>query len=140
MRRRFWGRALALSPALFIAQCAPECAPAPEEPAAVVEEVAVRGGCDGIYDELIAQGASAGVASRLAYHIAPRESGCSPQFVHDGDDWSYSRFGLNGLTAGLRSTWYRWCGADVRWDTRILEVDVRCALAAYHHMGWSPWA
>ena len=28
-------RALALSPALFIAQCAPECAPAPPAPAAV---------------------------------------------------------------------------------------------------------
>jgi hypothetical protein len=103
------------------------------------EPVATRDGCDGIYDELIRQGASDGVAQRLAYRIAPRESGCSPQFVHDHDDWSFSRFGLNGLTANLRSTWARWCGADVRSDTQVLEVDVRCALAAYEHMGWAPW-
>lgn len=98
-----------------------------------------RGGCDGIYDELMRQGAGSGVASRLAYRIAPRESGCSPQFVHDSDDWSYSRFGLNGLTAGLRSNWANWCGADVRSDTKNLSTDVRCALAAYHRMGWAPW-
>jgi hypothetical protein len=126
---------LALSPALLITQCAPECAPAPEEPAAVE----VRGGCDGIYDEMIAQGASDGVAQRFAYRIAPRESGCTPQFVHDSDDWSYSRFGLNGITAQLRNGWMSWCGADVRWDTRILETDVHCALEGYARMGWAPW-
>jgi len=107
-----------------------------ETPPAPVE----RGGCDGIYDELLAQGASSGVAQRLAYSIAPRESGCSPQFVHDGDDWSYSRFGLNGLTANLRTNWMTWCGADVRSDTQVLSVDVRCALAAYDRMGWAPWS
>ena len=99
-----------------------------------------RGGCDGIFDELIRQGASSGVAQRLAYQIAPRESGCSPQFVHDRDDWSYSRFGLNGITAGLRANWANWCGADVRSDTQNLSTDVRCALAAYQRMGWSPWS
>jgi hypothetical protein len=128
---------LALSPALLITQCAPECAPATDAPAAIVE---VRGGCDGIYDELIVQGASDGVAQRLAYRIAPRESGCSPQFVHDRDDWSFSRFGLNGLTAGLRANWAAWCGADVRSDTQDLSTDVRCALAAYNRMGWAPWS
>jgi hypothetical protein len=97
------------------------------------------GGCDGIYDEFIRQGASSAVAQRFAYHIAPRESGCSPQFVHDGDDWSYSRFGLNGLTAGLRSNWAAWCGADVRSDTKNLSTDVNCALEAYARMGWRPW-
>jgi hypothetical protein len=110
---------------------------------APAEEPAVqtgRGGCDGIYDELIRQGASDGVAQRLAYRIAPRESGCSPQFVHDRDDWSYSRFGLNGLTAGLRANWMSWCGADVRSDTQDLATDVRCALAAYERMGWRPWS
>jgi len=108
------------------------------------EEVAAersdgRGGCDGIYDELRRQGASDGVAQRFAYRIAPRESGCRAAFVHDHDDWSYSRFGLNGLTAGLRSNWMNWCGADVRSDTKNLSTDVRCALAAYDRMGWQPW-
>lgn len=99
-----------------------------------------RDGCDGIYDEMVSQGAPDAVARRFAYAIAPRESGCSAQYVRDRDDWSYSRFGLNGLTAGLRSTWRAWCGADVRYDTRDLGTDVRCALAAYHRMGWRPWA
>lgn len=99
-----------------------------------------RGGCDGIYDELIRQGADPGVAQRFAYHIAPRESGCSAAFVHDHDDWSYSRFGLNGLTAGLRQTWMDWCGADVRSDTQDLSTDVHCALEAHARMGWRPWA
>jgi len=110
-----------------------EAAPEPEP------EYSGRGGCDGIYDEFIRQGASSGVAQRFAYRIAPRESGCSAQFVHDRDDWSYSRFGLNGLTAGLRSNWANWCGADVRSDTKNLSTDVRCALAAYSRMGWRPW-
>jgi hypothetical protein len=124
MKRRY----LALLPMAAIMP--QQCAPAPEG----------RGGCDGIYDELIAQGAADGVAQRLAYRIAPRESGCSPQFVHDRDDWSYSRFGLNGLTAGLRSTWMNWCGADVRSDTQDLATDVSCALAAQSRMGWRPWS
>jgi hypothetical protein len=104
------------------------------------DESSGRGGCDGIYDEMIRQGAGSGVASRFAYHIAPRESGCSPQFVHDHDDWSYSRFGLNGLTAGLRAGWMRLCGADVRSDTKSLSKDVECALAGYNAMGWRPWS
>jgi hypothetical protein len=127
---------LGLAPAALLTQCTEECAPA--EPAAI-ETPAARGGCDGIYDEMINQGASSGVASRFAYRIAPRESGCSPQFVHDHDDWSYSRFGLNGLTAGLRANWMSWCGADVRSDTKNLSIDVNCALAAYSRMGWAPW-
>lgn len=109
--------------------------PAPEPP----PQAARSGGCDGIYEEMIAQGASSGVAQRFAYRIAPRESGCSAQYVKDHDDWSYSRFGLNGLTSGLRATWQRWCGADVRSDTQNLSKDVECALAAYNAMGWRPW-
>jgi len=97
------------------------------------------GGCDAIYDEMVAQGASGATARRFAYSIAPRESGCTPQFVHDRDDWSYSRFGLNGLTANLRANWQAWCGADVRTDTRHLATDVACALAAHARMGWAPW-
>jgi hypothetical protein len=129
---------LGLAPAALLTQCAPECTPTGEEVA--IEAPAARGGCDGIYDEMVAQGASDGVAWRFAFRIAPRESGCTPQFVHDGDDWSYSRFGLNGITSALRAGWIRLCGADVRSDTRVLEKDVECALAAYHAMGWSPWS
>jgi hypothetical protein len=115
-----------------------ETPPAQEE-APEPEAQSGRGGCDGIYDEMIRQGASDGVAQRFAYRIAPRESGCSPQFVHDRDDWSYSRFGLNGLTAGLRANWRDWCGADVRSDTQNLSTDVARALAAHARMGWRPW-
>jgi hypothetical protein len=108
--------------------------------AAAEEQVSSgRGGCDGIYDEMRRQGASDAVAQRFAYRIAPRESGCNAAFVHDHDDWSYSRFGLNGLTAGLRANWASWCGADVRSDTKNLSTDVNCALEAYNRMGWAPW-
>jgi hypothetical protein len=99
-----------------------------------------RGGCDGIYDEFKRQGASEYVASHFAYFIAPRESGCSPQQVHDSDDWSYSRFGLNGITQGLRNYWRGLCNADVRWDTRLLYKDVECARKAQLDLGWAPWA
>jgi hypothetical protein len=99
-----------------------------------------RPGCDGIYDEFKRQGASEYVASHFAYFIAPRESGCHPQQVHDSDDWSYSRFGLNGITQGLRNYWMGLCHADVRWDTRILSKDVECARKAQADLGWAPWA
>ena len=99
-----------------------------------------RIGCDGIYDELVRQGASDSVARRFAYFIAPRESGCRAVYVDDHDDWSYSRFGLNGRTATLRAYWRYHCGADVRADTVNLAIDVKCALAAYRDRGWQPWA
>lgn len=95
--------------------------------------------CWTIAAELLEQGAPPAVAVRLAFVIAWRESGCVARAVHDRDDWSTSRFGLNGKTPGLRATWARWCGADVRSDTVALAVDVRCALAAYRVMGWRPW-
>lgn len=99
-----------------------------------------RAGCDGVYDEFIRQGSSDAVATRFAYVIAPRESGCHPRQVHDSDDWSYSRVGLNGITQSLRDYWRRACDADVRWDTRILAKDVECARKAQADIGWSPWA
>jgi len=95
--------------------------------------------CTTIYNEMRRQGASSSVASVFAYRIAPRESGCTPQYVHNRTDWSYSRFGLNGLTAALRAGWMRLCGVDVRSATRVLSTDVRCALAGYRAMGWRPW-
>ena len=107
--------------------------PAPPAP------VEAPGNCAVIVAELARQGATPAVASRFGA-IAWRESGCYPRQVHDSDDWSYSRFGLNGLTAGLRAGWRRLCDADVRWDTRVLSVDVKCALAAFAELGWRPWS
>ena len=98
-----------------------------------------QSGCAGIYNEMRRQGASASTANWFAYKIALRESGCTAQFVHDSDDWSYSRFGLNGKTAALRAGWKRLCGVDVRSATKNLSTDVRCALAAYRAMGTNPW-
>jgi len=98
-----------------------------------------RKNCEVIKQEFIRQGASNSTATWFAYRVAWRESGCTPQYVRDHDDWSYSRLGLNGKTAGLRRTWRNWCGADVRYDTRILSTDVRCALEAFERMGTRPW-
>lgn len=102
-------------------------------------DAASRGDCEIIVAELREQGASVGVANYLGRRVAWRESGCRPAYVHDRDDWSHSRFGLNGKTAGLRRVWRTWCGADVRYDTRNLSVDVACALAAYDRLGRRPW-
>lgn len=98
-----------------------------------------NGNCQQIEQAFLNIGASSGVADRFAYSIAPRESGCRAQYVHDHDDWSYSRFGLNGKSASLRRYWMRLCGADVRNHTRNLSVDVRCAYAAFRTLGWRPW-
>jgi hypothetical protein len=98
-----------------------------------------RSNCETIKQELLRQGASNSTANWLGYRVAWRESGCTPQFVRDRDDHSYSRFGLNGKTAGLRRAWRNLCNADVRYDTRILSIDVRCALAAYRALGARPW-
>jgi hypothetical protein len=95
--------------------------------------------CAPIRAELIQQGASNGVADWFAYRIAWRESGCRAAYVRDHDDWSHSRFGLNGRTRNLRTFWRNVCGADVRYDTRVLSIDVRCALAAYNTLGTRPW-
>jgi hypothetical protein len=119
---------LAVAPVAFLTPGLRDCTPSASP-------------CTTIYNEFRRQGASSGVASNFAYHIAPRESGCTPQYVHNSTDWSYSRLGLNaGAHGELVSGWRRLCNADVRWDTRILSVDVRCGLAAYHAYGWSPWA
>jgi len=96
-------------------------------------------GCQAIYDAFIHWGATPAVAERFAFTIAPRESGCRPQYVRNRTDWSYSRLGLNGLTPGLRRGWLRLCGSDVRSDTADLMTDVGCAMAAYKAMGWRPW-
>ncbi len=60
-------------------------------------------------------------------YISYRESLCKAVAIHDNDDWTYSRFGLNGLTQGLRDEYMRLCGADVRVDTQDLVIDVVCA-------------
>jgi hypothetical protein len=83
-------------------------------------------------------GAPGPVATRMAFRVAWRESGCSQQCVHDSDDWSCSWVGLNGHS-GLWRTWIAWCGIDVRYRHSI-EDDARCALAAHQRLGWRPWA
>ena len=95
-------------------------------------------GCQRIWRAFRNVGASHSTADWFAYRIAPRESGCVPQYVRDRDDWSYSTVGLNGITPALRAGWRRWCGHDVRtWAG--YETDARCALAAYRRLGTRPW-
>jgi hypothetical protein len=95
-------------------------------------------GCQRIYKSYRNVGAGHQTAQWFAFWIAPRESGCVPQYVHNRTDWSYSVVGLNGLTPGLRAGWRRLCGRDVRtWQG--YEADAKCALAAYRAMGTRPW-
>lgn len=97
------------------------------------------GGCARVYQSYINVGAPAGVANWFAYTVSPRESGCTPVFVHDADDWSYSVVGNNGITADLRAGWLRLCGRDVRvWEG--WEADAACGWAAYQVLGRGPWS
>lgn len=99
---------------------------------------ASRAACPAIAAELRAQGAPPAVVSRFVA-IAWRESGCVPQRVVNRTDRSWSRFGLN-YRGAMPRYWSRVCGVADWTAPRVLSVDVRCALAAYHANGWRPWA
>lgn len=121
----------ALSPALLITQCAPECAPTP---AANVEWVA--GDCASFADEAAAAGLPWGTFSPIAY----RESRCDPNaWVHDSDDWGGGLFGLNFISSDLRNGWMRMCGATMDNIRGNVPLQMDCAAAAYHELGMSPW-
>src|SRR4029077_3899881 len=81
---------LAIAPAALLTPALSDCAPSPSP-------------CTTIYNEMRRQGASSGVASNFAYHIAPRESGCTAPIVHRGDDSRYSCVRLERTTSGLRA-------------------------------------
>lgn len=98
---------------------------------------ASRSNCAAIVSEFRRQGASPAVAARFG-RIAWRESGCQMVCVTDRDDHSCSRLGIN-MIGSMPYYWGRLCGAKSVIDTRALRTDVKCALAAYHRMGWRPW-
>jgi hypothetical protein len=96
--------------------------------------------CAIIHQEVLRQGGTEYEAQMLAEYVAYRETLCQAMAIHDNDDWTYSRFGLNGLTQGLRDEYVRLCGADVRVDTKDLALDVKCALAVHYEYGFrQPW-
>ena len=101
---------------------------------------AIAARCAVIHQEVLRQGGTEYEAQMLAEYISYRESLCKAVAIHDNDDWTYSRFGLNGLTQGLRDEYMRLCGADVRVDTQDLAIDVKCALAVHYEYGFrQPW-
>jgi hypothetical protein len=131
MRVKKFGAALALSPALLITQCAPECAPAP---AGVSWQA---GNCASFKEEAAAAGLPWGTFSPIAW----RESGCDPNvWVHDSDDWGGGLFGMNFINQSLRDGWMRLCGATMNNIRGNVPLQMQCAAAAYHTMGLAPWS
>lgn len=130
-------RLLALSPALLVAQCAPECAPAPDAaPAAVVVEVS-PGDCNSYVPLFEKYGLPVSTFKAIAW----RESGCNhTSWVVDSDDLGGGLLGINFKTQTLRNGWMDWCGAapdnTFRYDA---DLQVRCASEAYQRLGLSPW-
>lgn len=106
-------------------------------PVAAAAAAPSRQACTVIVAEMRRQGATEAVAVRFG-RIAWRESGCVAQRVSDRDDLSWSRFGLN-FRGAMPAYWRRVCGVSDYRATRVLGTDVRCALAAYRHVGWRPW-
>jgi hypothetical protein len=70
-------------------------------------------GCWAYAAAMLDAGAPPAVAARMAFVVAPRESGCQMARVNDADDHSCSWVGLNGK-GRLWATWIDWCGVDVR--------------------------
>lgn len=101
---------------------------------------AIAARCAIIHAEVLRQGGTEYEAGVLAEYVAYRETLCQAMRIHDSDDWTYSRFGLNGLNQGLRDEYLGLCGADVREDTKDLVIDVKCALAVHYKYGFRmPW-
>jgi len=115
-------------PVVTLAQCAPQCAPAPAgnyQP----------GNCNSyvpLFEEY-------GLPVSTFKAIAWRESGCDHTvFVSDSDDLGGGLTGLN-LKGSLAGTWYDWCGLTTSNVTNA-DTNVRCASVAYHKVGLRPWS
>jgi hypothetical protein len=126
-------RLLALSPALLITQCAPECTPV-AEPAAVVSEW-TAGDCGSFAEEAAAAGLPWDTFSRIAW----RESGCNPHsWVVDHDDNGGGLFGLNFI-GGMKGYWLNLCGATIDSIKGNVELQMQCAATEYNARGLAAW-
>lgn len=127
---------LALSPALLITQCAPECAP-PPDPAAVV--TTVPGDCDSYRQPM----ADAGLPVDTFIRIMRRESGCNPDlWVHDRDDDGGAGFGLNFI-GSMRGYWPALCGMtkeEAQQGNAQITLILSCVEAEYAAHGLRAWS
>ena len=136
---------LALSPALLITQCAPECAP--QAPAGVHWQA---GNCASFAEEAAAAGLPWGIFSKIAW----RESGCNPNaWVVDNDDTGgglnqysgvadYVGGGLFGFNfrGSLASHWRNLCGMTPSNMRGNVPLQMKCAAAQYHQYGMGAWS
>jgi hypothetical protein len=127
---RLWAAAI---PVAALAQCAPECAPVSEGPAAVVEWTA--GDCDSFAEEAAAAGLPWGTFSRIAW----RESGCNPNvWVVDSDDNGGGLFGFNFI-GSMINYWDNLCGMSKSEVRGNVPLQMECAAAQYNQYGLSAW-
>ena len=128
---RLWAAAI---PVAALAQCAPECAPVAEGPAAAVAEW-TAGDCASFAEEAAAAGLPWGTFSRIAW----RESGCNPNaWVVDSDDTGGGLLGFN-FKGSLAGYWRDLCGATVNNIRGDVPLQMQCGAAAYNQLGMSPW-
>ncbi len=124
---------LGLAPAALLTQCAPECAPAPEE--AAVEVSWTAGNCASFAEEAAAAGLPWGVFGPIAW----RESGCNPNvWVVDSDDNGGGLFGFN-YKGSMINYWPNLCGMSANEVRGNVPLQMSCAAAQYHRYGLSAW-
>ena len=111
---------------LVLAQCAPQCSPAPAG--------ATPGNCASftpLFEEY-------GLPAATFRAIAWRESGCNPGVtVFDSDDSGGGLLGLN-LKGAMAGYWRNLCGLTLS-NVTDAETNIRCAAAAYRTQGLAPW-
>jgi hypothetical protein len=127
--KRMW--MLGLGPAALLTQCAPECAPPPQE-----SEVSwTAGNCASFAEEAAAAGLPWGVFSPIAW----RESGCNPSaWVVDSDDTGGGLFGFN-FKGSMINYWDNLCGMSMGEVRGNVPLQMECAAAQYHRYGLSAW-
>jgi len=101
----------------------------------LADDVPTPGDCDSYAALFRTHGLPVTTFTRIAW----RESGCNHRsFVINRTDSGGGLLGIN-LKGSLARTWFDWCGATLGNITNV-DVNVRCAAAAYQRLGMRPWS
>ncbi len=93
------------------------------------------GNCDSYRDDLAAVGLPVDTFANIMY----RESRCNPgSTVVDWNDTGGGLFGFN-FKGNLAGYWANLCGLTFENMTSSVDLQMRCAKAAYDQLGLQPW-
>ena len=94
------------------------------------------GNCDSYRDDL----AAVGLPVDTFVNIMRRESNCNPgSTVVDWNDTGGGLFGFN-FKGNLAGYWSNLCGLTFENMTSSVDLQMRCAKAAYDQLGLQPWS